>query len=111
MPYQGHCMCHDIQVTLEEQPENTLRCHCRNCARPGGGSSLNYTVNEPDDTHSLLKDYEDNETTSGNCALVKNLFVVPPPTEPQLTYIFSSGNFVVIVEAPSLPGADSPGIL
>ncbi|BCR92252.1 GFA family protein [Aspergillus chevalieri] len=73
MPYQGHCMCHNIQVTLEERPENTLRCHCRNCARSGGGSSLNYTVDEPDvtidDPQSFLKDYEDNETTSGNCAL------------------------------------------
>lgn len=62
----------------------------RNCARSGGGkwpkrctmykwliyvgSSLNYIVDEPDvtidDPHSVLKNYEDNETTSGNCALV-----------------------------------------
>lgn len=73
------------------------------------GSSLNYIVDEPDvtidDPHSVLKKYEDNETSSGNCVLVIFLsffFFLSSflwsPTEQQLTYIFYSGNFVVIVD-------------
>ncbi|KAE8387149.1 hypothetical protein BDV23DRAFT_131228 [Aspergillus alliaceus] len=47
-----------------------LVCHCRNCGRSGGGSSINYVLPEADvtikDPHSSLKAYEDTNTVSGN---------------------------------------------
>ncbi|RDW93366.1 GFA family protein [Aspergillus mulundensis] len=69
MSYKGHCICGSIQVSLKEQPPNSLRCYCRNCARSGGGSSINYVVDEPEfklDGTSSLKSFEDSQTLSGN---------------------------------------------
>ncbi|KAL4911476.1 hypothetical protein BDW74DRAFT_172935 [Aspergillus multicolor] len=72
MSYKGCCICGSIQVSLKEQPPNSLRCYCRNCARSGGGSSINYVVDEPEfslqDTGSL-KSFEDSQTLSGNTIL------------------------------------------
>ncbi|KAL4790595.1 Mss4-like protein [Aspergillus venezuelensis] len=68
--YQGHCICGSIKLSLKEQPVNSLRCYCANCARSGGGSSINYVVDEPEctieDTKSSLKTFQDSETNSGN---------------------------------------------
>ncbi|KAL2858335.1 Mss4-like protein [Aspergillus pseudodeflectus] len=67
--YQGHCICGAIQVSLKEQPPNSLRCYCRNCGRSGGGASINYVVDEPDVTlqnNGALKTFEDTQTVSGN---------------------------------------------
>ncbi|KAL4738449.1 Mss4-like protein [Aspergillus similis] len=69
MSYRGHCICGSIQVSLKEQPPNSLRCHCRNCARSGGGSSINYLVDEPEfavEDTSSLKTFEDTHSASGN---------------------------------------------
>ncbi|KAE8379750.1 Mss4-like protein [Aspergillus bertholletiae] len=70
MSYQGHCICGRIRVLLQEQPPSSLVCHCRNCSRSGGGSSINYilpmgevTIQDP---HTSLKVYEDANTDSGN---------------------------------------------
>ncbi|OOF90618.1 hypothetical protein ASPCADRAFT_211927 [Aspergillus carbonarius ITEM 5010] len=73
MPYTGHCICKTIQVSLSHQPSSSLRCHCRNCARSGGGSSINYVLDSDDviltDPHSLLKSFDDTDTLSGNVVL------------------------------------------
>lgn len=103
------------------------------------GSSLNYIVDEPDvtidDPHSVLKNYEDNETTSGNCVLVIFLsffllfslfffLVVADRTAAdihllQRQFCSNCGWSVIVLssvtldrywqsKAPSLPGANSP---
>ncbi|KAL5355196.1 Mss4-like protein [Aspergillus floccosus] len=70
MSYEGHCICGNIRVVLPQQPASSLRCHCRNCSRSGGGSSINYAVNDADvviyDPQSCLKTFVDTQTTSGN---------------------------------------------
>ncbi|KAI1342981.1 Mss4-like protein [Xylariaceae sp. FL0016] len=69
MPYQGHCNCGSIQITLEKQPAESIVCHCHNCRRAGGAFSVNYVVNNEDiqlsDERSSLKMYSDSNTTSG----------------------------------------------
>ncbi|PYI02736.1 hypothetical protein BO78DRAFT_453304 [Aspergillus sclerotiicarbonarius CBS 121057] len=73
MPYTGHCICKNIQVSLAQQPASSLRCHCRNCARSGGGSSINYVLDESEvtitDHQSVLKTFNDTDTLSGNVVL------------------------------------------
>ncbi|KAL4935182.1 hypothetical protein BDV06DRAFT_217604 [Aspergillus oleicola] len=68
--YQGHCICGNIKLSLKEQPPNSLRCYCGNCARSGGGSSINYVVDEPEcaieDANASLKTFHDTLTASGN---------------------------------------------
>ncbi|KAL3449537.1 Mss4-like protein [Aspergillus insuetus] len=67
--YQGHCICGAVQVSLKEQPPNSLRCYCHNCGRSGGGASINYVVDELDVTvqnNGALKTFEDTQTVSGN---------------------------------------------
>ncbi|KAL4805392.1 Mss4-like protein [Aspergillus unguis] len=67
--YRGHCMCGGVQVSLKQQPPNSLRCFCGNCARSGGGSSINYLIDEAEVTVNetdCLKVYEDTQTASGN---------------------------------------------
>ncbi|KAL4925292.1 GFA family protein [Aspergillus undulatus] len=68
--YRGHCICSNIQLSLKEQPPNSLRCYCRNCGRSGGGSSINYVIDEPDcsieDPNGSLKSFQDTQTLSGN---------------------------------------------
>ncbi|KAL4868121.1 hypothetical protein BDV12DRAFT_197517 [Aspergillus spectabilis] len=73
MPYIGHCICGKIRVSLPKQPPNSLKCHCRNCARSGGGASINYVFDEKDvsieDPDSLLRGFEDTDTLSGNTVI------------------------------------------
>ncbi|KAL4882397.1 Mss4-like protein [Aspergillus karnatakaensis] len=67
--YRGHCICGAVQVSLKQQPPNTLRCYCRNCARSGGGASINYVVDEAEFTVNetdALQTFEDKQTMSGN---------------------------------------------
>ncbi|OJJ87632.1 GFA family protein [Aspergillus glaucus CBS 516.65] len=71
MPFKGVCNCGNIQVSLDQQPENTLVCHCRNCTKAGGGPfSINYAVEDStaniNDPHASLKIYKDANTDSGN---------------------------------------------
>ncbi|KAL5341734.1 hypothetical protein BJX70DRAFT_357781, partial [Aspergillus crustosus] len=40
MPYAGHCICGRIRVSLPKQPPSSLKCHCRNCMRSGGGQYI-----------------------------------------------------------------------
>ncbi|RAH67552.1 GFA family protein [Aspergillus aculeatinus CBS 121060] len=70
--YTGHCLCGGVKVTLNEQPPRSLRCFCRNCGRTGGGSSINYVLDEADVKFlatSTLTDFEDSQTESGNTVL------------------------------------------
>ncbi|PYI24788.1 hypothetical protein BO99DRAFT_418358 [Aspergillus violaceofuscus CBS 115571] len=66
MPYDGHCMCGRIQVSLPQQPSQSLRCHCL-------GSSINYVLGDSDvtikDSRLSLKSYGDYHTQSGNIVL------------------------------------------
>ncbi|PYH91328.1 hypothetical protein BO71DRAFT_332456 [Aspergillus ellipticus CBS 707.79] len=71
MSYTGHCNCASISITLPQQPERTVVCHCINCKRAGGGSfSLNYLVSQSDitftDPNNALRSYEYLNSTSGN---------------------------------------------
>ncbi|PYI08764.1 hypothetical protein BO78DRAFT_427867 [Aspergillus sclerotiicarbonarius CBS 121057] len=71
MSYTGHCNCTSISITLPQQPERSVLCHCANCKKAGGGAfSINYFVNEDDmtveDPNGALKVYNDPNTSSGN---------------------------------------------
>ncbi|RAL02537.1 GFA family protein [Aspergillus ibericus CBS 121593] len=71
MSYTGRCNCASISITLPEQPERSVLCHCTNCKKAGGGSfSVNYFVDEDDmtveDPNEALKVYHDPNTASGN---------------------------------------------
>ncbi|KAB8252417.1 Mss4-like protein [Aspergillus flavus] len=73
MSYEGHCICGRIRVLLEQQPPSSLVCHCHNCSRSGGGSSINYVLHKEEvtiqDPQSSLKVYEDSNTRKfcSNC--------------------------------------------
>ncbi|RAH80147.1 hypothetical protein BO86DRAFT_316778 [Aspergillus japonicus CBS 114.51] len=60
MPYDGHCMCGRIQVSLQQQPSHL-------------GSSINYVLGDSDvtikDSRLSLKSYGDYHTQSGNIVL------------------------------------------
>ncbi|BCS28264.1 GFA family protein [Aspergillus puulaauensis] len=67
--YQGHCICGSVEVSLKQEPPNSVICHCGHCARSGGGASINYLVDESDltvDKDNTLKEFEDTKTVSGN---------------------------------------------
>ncbi|GJD04377.1 glutathione-dependent formaldehyde-gfa [Colletotrichum higginsianum] len=77
-PYQGHCNCGSVKVTLSNKPESIIVCHCANCKRAGGLSfahigiafSMNFLVDdgqwEVEDSQNTLTEYLDNNTDSGN---------------------------------------------
>ncbi|PWY80801.1 hypothetical protein BO94DRAFT_520745 [Aspergillus sclerotioniger CBS 115572] len=100
MSYTGHCICKNIQVSLAQQPASSLRCHCRNCARSGGGSSLNYVLDSDEvtlsDPHSLLKSFDDTDTLSGNvvlrqfCSQCGSPFATKSPQFPGKTHLKAS---------------------
>ncbi|KAE8405465.1 Mss4-like protein [Aspergillus pseudonomiae] len=93
MPYEGHCICGRIRVLLEQQPPSSLVCHCRNCSRSGGGSSINYVLHKEEiaiqDPQSSLKVYVDTNTVSGNHI--------------QRKFCSNCGS-PIITETPSFPG-------
>ncbi|PWY80763.1 hypothetical protein BO94DRAFT_536984 [Aspergillus sclerotioniger CBS 115572] len=71
MSYSGHCNCGNISITLAQQPEKSVICHCSTCRRGGSGAfSINYFVDESDlkveDPNGVLKVYNDHNTASGN---------------------------------------------
>ncbi|KAI3532276.1 hypothetical protein CPAR01_02107 [Colletotrichum paranaense] len=69
-PYQGHCNCGSVKVTVNKKPDNIVICHCSNCKRAGGPFSMNLFVDdgewEIDDSQNTLKEYQDSNTDSGN---------------------------------------------
>ncbi|TQN67236.1 putative glutathione-dependent formaldehyde-activating enzyme [Colletotrichum shisoi] len=69
-PYQGHCNCGSIKVTLSTKPESIIVCHCANCKRAGGPFSMNFLVGDGqwkvEDGQNTLTEYLDNNTDSGN---------------------------------------------
>ncbi|TKW51615.1 hypothetical protein CTA1_3605 [Colletotrichum tanaceti] len=69
-PYQGHCNCGSVKVTLGDKPESVIVCHCANCRRTGGPFSMNFFVGDGqwsiEDSQNTLAEYVDTNTDSGN---------------------------------------------
>ncbi|KAJ5085218.1 hypothetical protein N7532_009989 [Penicillium argentinense] len=59
-----------VRITLPQQPENSIVCHCDNCKKVGGAFSINYFIPEDnmtiEDPSKTLKIYEDPNTATGN---------------------------------------------
>ncbi|CEJ57668.1 hypothetical protein PMG11_06354 [Penicillium brasilianum] len=69
MAYVGHCNCNSVRISLPEQPEGSVICHCENCRRAGGAFSVNYFVAEDEitveDPNEALGIYDDPNTAAG----------------------------------------------
>ncbi|QRD90640.1 Mss4-like protein [Aspergillus flavus] len=114
MSYEGHCICGRIRVLLEQQPPSSLVCHCHNCSRSGGGSSINYVLHKEEvtiqDPQSSLKVYEDSNTVSGNhiqrkfCSNCGRLVPCSPILYLLLAQLAENKDSPIMTESPSLPG-------
>ncbi len=69
MSLTGQCLCGDIKYSIDNTPEITGVCHCKNCQRQAG-SAFSTLASVPKGEFHLVSGepalYQDTDTDSGN---------------------------------------------
>ena len=69
MSVTGQCLCGDIKYTIDNPPEVTGVCHCKNCQRQAGSAFSTLASVPKGDFHLVSGEpalYQDSDTDSGN---------------------------------------------